>query len=477
MSATAERQLLEFLDRGPSTAHDRSRAVALLAAEGADASRATVDGRVVADMRAWLIADPERMLAEAPAVLGDTPSIADGMRLLNDAEAALRTPSHTLAALAANRSDESYELPVKYQFPGYDPQAVPIRPSEKRFESAADAAAWAATAVAAWFFRLATPKPDLPLPAGTAEYPLAEKNGQTTIALFSDWGTGYYHSNYIARHVVQLGAAQAVHLGDVYYTGTAGQFNEQFTPLLDRVIRAMPLYAMNANHEMDSHGIPYLDFLATKKALGPDTGHAAQPQETSYFALVNDRYQVVGIDTAFHGNGRYEDDGLRAWLRARLESGRDAGRTTILLSQNEPYGPSSGDSVAAREHRDLYTKDLGDWVKEGLVHAWFWGDEHYVALYEPNDEVPFVGSCIGHGGYPYGRVHDDTRASDVTRVVWTETEARFPEDTGQRQDRGNNGFCRLTLREDGIRLEYWDWLLRLRHGAELRRDGGRLRVL
>ena len=74
-------------------------------------------------------------------------------------------------------------------------------------------------------------------------------------------------------------------------------------------------------------------------------------------------------------------------------------------------------------------------------------------------------------------MHDDTRPGDVTRVAWTETEARFPEDTGQRQDRGNNGFCMLTLRDDGIRLESWDWLLRLRHGAELRRDGSRLRIL
>ena len=74
--------------------------------------------------------------------------------------------------------------------------------------------------------------------------------------------------------MVHLEAAQAIHLGDVYYTGTAGQFDEQFTPLLDRVMRAMPLYAMNANHEMDSHGIPYLDFLATKQTLGPGTGHA-----------------------------------------------------------------------------------------------------------------------------------------------------------------------------------------------------------
>jgi hypothetical protein len=242
-------------------------------------------------------------------------------------------------------------------------------------------------------------------------------------------------------------------------------------------MRAMPLYAMNANHEMDSHGIPYLEFLATKKALGPATGHAAQPQETSYFSLVNDAYQVVGIDTAFHGNGRYKNDELRSWLRDRLEAGRDAGRTTILLSQNEPYGPSGGDSVAARELRDLYKKDLSAFVNEGLVHAWFWGDEHYAALYEPNDDVPFVGSCIGHGGYPYGRMQIDAHPDDVTRVVWAETEARFPEDTGQRQDRGNNGFCMLRLRADGIRLEYWDWLLRKRHQVDLQRDGNRLRIV
>jgi hypothetical protein len=477
MSSSAEQQLLEFLDREPFIDRLRAHTVAAGLAEAGGEQPVALDGRTVAQLRAQLIADPERMLAEAPAVLGDTPSMADGMRLLNDAEAALRTPSHTLAALAANRSDESYELPAKYQFPGYDPQAVPIRPSEKRFESAADAAAWVATAAAAWAFRLVTPKPDLPLPAATAEYPLLERNGRTTVALFSDWGTGYYHSNYIARHIVHLEAAQAVHLGDVYYTGTRGQFDEQFTPLLDRVMRAMPLYTMNANHEMDSHGIPYLEFLAAKNALGPGTGHAEQPQETSYFSLVNDRYQLVAIDTAFHGNGRYKNADLRAWLRARLEAGRDAGRITILLSQNEPYGPSGGDSVAARELRDLYEKDLRAWVKEGLVHAWFWGDEHFAALYAPNDEVPFVGSCIGHGGYPYGRMHDDTRPGDVTRVVWTETEARFPQDTGQRQDRGNNGFCLLTLDTEGIHLDYWDWLLRRRHQADLRREGNRLHIV
>ena len=190
MSATAERQLLEFLDRGPSADRERLRAAGLSAASGGDPGQSTLDGPMVASMRAQLIADPERMLAEAPAVLGDRPSIADGMRLLNDAEAALRTPSHTLAALAANRSDKSYELPAKYQFPGYDSKAVPIdrprndssrlrtrRPGRRRPSRPGSSVSPHASRTC--HFRQGPP------------VPLAEKNGQTTIALFSDWGTGY----------------------------------------------------------------------------------------------------------------------------------------------------------------------------------------------------------------------------------------------------------------------------------------------
>jgi hypothetical protein len=472
VSHSAERQLLEFLN-----VQETAPPVAAHRAQLAEPQTPGVlDGKAIAELREKLLSQPDEMMAEAPAVLGDRPELADALKLLNDAEAALRTPRHTLSALAANRSDETYELPAHHQFPGYDSAAVPIRPSEKQFESAADAAAWAATAVAAWAFRLVTRKPDLPVPAGTAEYPLQSRDGATTVALFSDWGTGYYHSRYIARHIVHLGAAQAVHLGDVYYTGTSSQFAEHFNPVLDPVVRALPFYAMNANHEMDSHGIAYLQFLEIKRSLGGTPGFAPQPQETSYFCLSNDAYQVIGIDTAFHRNGRYKDDVLRLWLRDRLEAGQSAGKITVLLSQNEPYGPSGGDSVRAREFRDLYTKDLKP-ITEGLVHAWFWGDEHYAALYEPNDDAPFVGSCIGHGGYPYGRMTLDSGPGDVTRAVWAETEARFPPDTGQRQDRGNNGFCLLTLESSGILLTYWDWLLRKRHEVRLVPNGARLQIV
>ena len=239
------------------------------------------------------------MLLHAPAILGQNPQLEDGLKLLNDAEAALRTPRHTLSALAANRADETYELPEQHRFPGYDPASIPIRPSEKQFETAADAAAWAATAVAACGVSARTPKPNLPLPAATAEYPLLARNGLTTVALFSDWGTGYSTTPGTSRATSFTSGSPR--------PCTWGTCTHRHRPAIRRavhagpgsVIKAMPLYAMNANHEMDSHGIPYLEFLELKRRRGEESGFTPQPQETELLLSGQQRVPVIGIDTAF----------------------------------------------------------------------------------------------------------------------------------------------------------------------------------
>mgnify|MGYP001193205717 CR=1 FL=1 len=434
------------------------------------------DAEAVQRMRDALIANPDTMMPDAPAVLGSAPQVEDALRLLNSAESALRNARGTAVVAEANLSEESFELPPEHRFPGYDHKAIPIFPNRTQFETVADAPAWAVTAAAAWFFRLATPKPALPIPSTDAVYPLLERDGATTVALFADWGTGYYHSRYIAAHIERMRVAQGIHLGDVYYIGSKSQFDTQVKPVLEPLLRQMPVYLMNANHEMDSHGIPYLSYLRHKRSQGGQQGFAPQPQETSYFCLVNDGYQVIGIDTAYHGAGRYTNAGLRAWLEARLEEGRTAQRTTILLSQNEPYAPGRGGGVAARQRMPLLDSDLRAFVEAGLIHAWFWGDEHYTALYEPNDALPFVGSCIGYAGYPYGKERDDSSDSDVARLHWAETASRFDGIPGLRQDRGNNGFCHLTLNARHITLRYIDWRFRTRLQVTLRRIGARLRI-
>jgi hypothetical protein len=61
-------------------------------------------------------------------------------------------------------------------------------------------------------------------------------------------------------------------------------------------------------------------------------------------------------------------------------------------------------------------------------------------------------------------------------VKFLETKARFPEWTGIRQDRGNNGYCVLKLQADGnIGLQYIDWMAHDRCLVTIQRhDDGRL---
>ena len=91
--------------------------------------------------------------------------------------------------------------------------------------------------------------------------------------------------------------------------------------------------------------------------------------------------------------------------------------------------------------------------------------------------LPFVGSCIGHGGYPYDT--EQFGKFEPTPMLFLEDRARFPRETNLRQDKGNNGYCVLQLNADGsIGLRYIDWMSNLRFAAALARgrDGEPLSV-
>ena len=432
----------------------------------------------VGALQSLLRDDSPRALGAAPSALGAAPSVARAAALLDDAEGVLRAPAETLAAaLEADGAEERHvNLPIPFRFPGYDARGRTIRidPARRQFETRADWAAWVVTAVTAWGVRLATPKPPLPRHDGSPtgfRYPLRtrESDGTAVVALFSDWGTGYYHARYIAKHVgTVVGAGQAIHLGDIYYTGTASEFARCFDRAFDRwVLRQMPFYALNANHEMDSHGIPYFAFLEEKRRRGRAGRIQEQPQEGSYFCLSNDGYQVVALDTAYAGNGRCRDAAVLDWLRDHLHRGRERRQVNILLTQSEPYGRSGP--------RPLLTNDLArDAVADRLVDLWFWGDEHHCALYHPSDAAPFVGSCIGHGGYPYSRRTVAELSSPTAELAWGETAPRFPEALGLRPGRGNNGFCCLMLGRRAVELTYYDWRLDVRHTRRYPVRQGRL---
>lgn len=420
--------------------------------------------QAIAEMKRLLSIDPARMLATAPALMGRSPTAAQGNVLLDEAEQALLHPERALHVVRANGESDSFELPPEHQFVGYDTSEIPILPDLRKFEELADSGAWAVTAIAAWWFRLTHDK--APFISHTSSqtsfaYPLMASGNETKVALFSDWGTGYYHSKYIAKHIAREAPGQAIHLGDVYYTGTQSEFDERFIPILEKhITNKIPLYTLNANHEMDTHGLAYFAYLQKRRQSS-----SIHRQEGSYFCLTSEHYQIIGIDTAFERNGRLRKGDQKNWLQARLSEGKSAKKVNILLSQSEPF---------EKEARELLTKDLQSMVANKLIDLWFWGDQHYCALYPPGPSTPFGGSCIGHGGYPYRIKDADDFAGHLVRPLFMELEPRFPIDLHVRPGMGNNGFCMLTLTPGSLAIRYLDWRTRERYPIKLPVEDGRL---
>jgi hypothetical protein len=272
------------------------------------------------------------------------------------------------------------------------------------------------------------------------------------VAVFADFGTGLYHSRYIAKQFKERQYALAFHLGDVYYSGRQSEFEDNFIPHLDPILAQTQLFTLSGNHEMYSSDKPFFDYMDRRKAF-------AQLQEGSYFSVANSRFQIVGIDTEYFDRGRLKDPALVAWLDETLTAARAANRRIILLSSDEPYEYGNGETTA------LFA-DLLPILQRNPVDVWCWGNTHYCALFERGAGLPFVGACLGHGGYPYStRNKGDTEPAPV---AFLETAARFPQATNIRQDRGNNGYCAFKLFSDGsIEMRFIDWMSNTRCVARL----------
>lgn len=412
----------------------------------------------------------ERLRAEPDAVLARARALWDADITLEELETAIASASNLLNA--PERALESIEAgeaharaavalpPEFYQDWPYDPN-IRIDPSSTKFETKADAVNWAIFSgpalIGSW---LGTKAPFkwhhrhasnfiYTFDAPTQAHPVS-------LALVSDFGTGLYHSKYIAKHIKDRKYPYVIHGGDVYYAGRESEFATNFAPQIDPLLNTgTQVFTMNANHEMYSLGKPYFRYIERRKAVDP-----SQVQEGSYFCLrFGNVLQVVGIDTAYFRDGRYDETSLQRWLRQVLAQGRSTGAINVLFSPNEPYTYGSTDRTP------LLTSDLASIViREKLVDLWFWGNTHYCALFDRTAELPFYGSCIGHGGYPYSRMKPNRPSA--APVLFLETGARFPAWTNVRQDRGDNGFCEMTVRADKtLELKYIDWMTRERASA------------
>jgi hypothetical protein len=456
---------LGYTGPSPTVARGANEGLVAGVGGGSGAEPAPLDLLGVEVLKEGLRANPEEVLARARKIWDQDLTREELESALDGAERLLIAPDLGIKQLDANEglARKATPLPPEFFEEWYDKE-IPIDPASTKFETKADAINWVIFGGPALLSSMLGKKAPFEWHQRYASgfvYQREAPSAPLPIALLSDFGTGLYHSNYIAKQIAEKKYGYVVHGGDVYYAGRDSEFRTNFRPQTERILKSgSQLFTMNANHEMYSLGKPYFQYLKERR-----TRHPEQLQEGSYFSLrFGDTAQIVGIDTAYFRDGRHDEPGVQRWLKAVLLEGRRRGMVNILFSPNEPY------SYGSTSLTSLLTEDLQDVaVNDKLVDLWFWGNTHYCALFDKTPGLPFYGSCIGHGGYPYSR--EKQGKPSAAPVKFLEVGARFPSWTGVRQDRGNNGYCELTIHPNhSIDLQYIDWMTRKRCRAQFVMD-------
>jgi hypothetical protein len=201
-----------------------------------------------------------------------------------------------------------------------------------------------------------------------------------------------------------------IHIGDVYYSGTAEECDLNFTRIIDatfnRATTPMPVYTLSGNHDMYSGGAGYYGIL---KTLNPPETR----QPASFFCLrsADQKWQFVAMDTGLHDDDpftvtkdlTYLEKDEEDWLVARIQgfSGK-----TILLSHHQLFsafsqiGPANADG-SLNPINPCLAESFARFqaAAEGRLAAWFWGHEHNLCIFESFAGLA-KGRCIGHGAVP-----------------------------------------------------------------------------
>ena len=174
-----------------------------------------------------------------------------------------------------------------------------------------------------------------------------------------------------------------MHLGDVYYSGTEKEVDARFLKVWPTDAATLNR-ALNGNHEMYSGGFGYFKLILP-----------AFKQESSYFALQNEHWLLVGLDTAYVDHDI--DNQQVAWLNLILNQA--GARKLVLFSHQQPF--SRLDAQGPKLQKAL--KRLLD---DRRITAWYWGHEHECVIYDPHPAWGLLGRCLGNGGIPSARKKD-----------------------------------------------------------------------
>jgi hypothetical protein len=149
-----------------------------------------------------------------------------------------------------------------------------------------------------------------------------------------------------------------------------------------------PCFSLAGNHDMYSGGEGYYWLV---DQLG---------QGASYFAIQNDDWLFIGMDTGLHdydplkvsSTATFLETTEADWINGLIANTQ---KKVVLFSHHplfSAYEPIAGEPI----NSVLYIQIAGSLPK---VSAWFWGHEHRLAIYDACKGLA-RGRCLGHGAVP-----------------------------------------------------------------------------
>jgi predicted phosphodiesterase len=232
---------------------------------------------------------------------------------------------------------------------------------------------------------------------GRAEWvdapPVVPIANDAQIILVGDWGSGIPRAKDVSDRIQDVfeedprRERHVVHLGDVYYSGSKREYERNFLNLwpVGKGNTDIGSFSLCGNHDMYYGGHAYYGTLLAEPRLARQGG-------CSYFALKNDHWQLLGLDTG------YEDGGLNGhqaqWARELIDSAPN--HKTALLTHHQLFSAHESGAKKLQEKIEPV-------LASERIDAWFWGHEHRCIQYEATEwnghRVGFA-SCLGHGGVP-----------------------------------------------------------------------------
>jgi len=223
-----------------------------------------------------------------------------------------------------------------------------------------------------------------------SDFVIEELPKEATIGVLADWGTGQKEARAVLQQVANKQPHVVIHLGDIYYAGTAFEVENYFYRPWRSILGQAGnprSFSLSGNHDMYSGGEAYYSLL---DKLG---------QPASYFCLRNKDWQIIAMDTGLHARLGLDPTRLEQseaeWLIDKMKNRGD--RKTILLSHHQLFSADEkfeGQTFNIPLYKQLVSVLVG-------VDIWLWGHEHNLVVYEPYMNLQ-RGRCIGCGAFPVG---------------------------------------------------------------------------